>query len=140
MKVKRKTTGTASSIPVGLALGVFVSLLATFAGSALTAWMINNEMIGEESVGYAAIFILVIAAILGALVSVWRIKRLRLQMCMLTGALYFLSLLAITALFFGGQYQGVGTSAIAIVAGCTVVAFIPGRNRQSIPKRKKAFC
>ena len=50
MYAKRKVTGTAMGIPVGLGLGAAASLLITFAGAALTAWLIVSEKIGEAGV------------------------------------------------------------------------------------------
>ena len=40
-----------------------------------------------------------------------------MQMCLLTGVCYYLALLAMTALFFGGQYSALGVTALAVLAG-----------------------
>ena len=82
---KKKVTGTALGIPGGVGLGIVVSLLITLAGAALAAWLIASEKIGEGSIGYAAMVILALASASGALVAVLLTKRLRLQVCMLTG-------------------------------------------------------
>ena len=136
---KKKVTGTAMGIPGGLGLGILVSLLITFAGAALTAWLIASEKIGEGTTGYAAMVILAIASAMGALVAVQLVKRMRLQVCMMTGSCYYLTLLAMTALLFGGQYQGMGVSAIVIIAGCALIAFLPTQNSNFGLKRKKAY-
>lgn len=136
---KKKVTGTALGIPGGVGLGIVVSLLITLAGAALAAWLIASEKIGEGSIGYAAMVILALASASGALVAVLLTKRLRLQVCMLTGGCYFLTLLAMTALFFGGQYQGMGVSAVIILAMCALVAFLPAKNGRGSVKRKKAY-
>ena len=83
--------------------------------------------------------VVALAAAVGAWVSASLIKRLRLQMCMLSGACYLLTLLAITALFFGGQYQGIGVIAIVILFGCAIVAFIPTKNGDFKNKRMKGY-
>ena len=139
MYAKRKVTGTAMGIPGGIGLGLVVSLLITIAGAALTAWLIVSEKIGEGTIGYAAMVLLAIASATGALVAVALIKRLRLQICMLTGGCYYLALLAMTALLFGGQYQGMGVAAIVILAGCALIAFLPAKNGRVGWKRKKAY-
>lgn len=139
MYAKKKVTGTAMGIPGGLSLGILVSLLITLAGAALTAWLIASEKIGEGSIGYAAMVILAISSAIGALVAVHLVKRMRLQVCMMTGGCYYLTLLAMTALLFGGQYQGMGVSAIVILAGCALIAFLPAKNRQFGLKRKKVY-
>ena len=139
MYAKRKVTGAAMGIPVGLGLGAAASLLITFAGAALTAWLIVSEKIGEGTAGYAIMVILALASAAGSFVAVHLVKRLRLQVCMLTGGIYYLTLLAMTALLFGGQYQGMGVSAIIILGGCALIAFLPTKNNGFGMKRKKVY-
>ena len=74
--------------------------------------------------GYGIILTLLLSTIIGAWISVGRIQRLRMQMCMLSGLCYYLTLLAMTALFFGGQYSGVGITALVVVGGCGTVAIL----------------
>ena len=57
----------------------------------------------------------------------------------LAGVCYYLTMLAMTALFFGGQYQGMGVSAIIVLAVCVVIAFLPLKNSQARGKRKKVY-
>ena len=139
MYAKKKVSGAARGIPGGLGLGLLVSLVITFAGAAVTAWLIVAEKIGEGTTGYAVMLILALASVLGALVAVNFVKRLRLQVCMLTGGCYYLTLLAMTALLFGGQYQGMGVSAVIILAGCALVAFLPTKNRRMGKMKIKAY-
>lgn len=127
MKTTKKVTSTTSSIPAGLGMGLLVSMGVTFLGAVLIAWLLGAERVGEESMGYAAMAVLAVAALLGAFTAVGRTKRLRLQISMLVGASYFLSLLAITALFFGGRYQAIGTTLVVIGISSTMVAFLPGK-------------
>lgn len=139
MHTKKKVTGTAMAIPAGLGIGIGVSLVVTLLGAALTAWLIGAERIGEASIGYGAMAILVLASAVGAFVSSSLIKRLRLQICLLSGVGYFLTLLGMTALFFGGQYQGMGVSSIAVLIGCVAVAFMPGKSSPQGKRRKFAY-
>lgn len=136
---KKKVSGTAMSMPAGLGIGLLVALVITVAGAAITAWLIASEKIGESSCGYAVMLILGLGVGLGALSAVYFTKRQRLQVCMLTGVCYYLSLLAMTALFFGGQYQGMGVSAIVILAVCALIAFLPMKNGQRLGKKKKLY-
>ena len=136
---KQKRSGTALSIPVGLGVGLLVGLLVTVAGAAFTAWLIAAEKIGEGSAGYAAMVILALAAGLDALSAVYLIKKQRLQVSMRSGVCYYLSLLGMTALFFGGQYQGMGVSAIIVLAICAVIAFLPTKSCMKNGKRKRVY-
>lgn len=139
MTVNQKVTGTASSIPVGLALGTLTSLGVTVLGAALTAWLILRGSIPEDWVGYGAMVILLLSSAAGAAVATERIKRLRAQIGLAAGALYYGCLLAMTALFFGGIYRGMGVTALMVLCGSALVILLAprGRNRAGCRKRKK---
>ena len=135
--MKMKASGKAIGIPAGIAIGTLISLIISFGGAGVSAWLVSSGKIGEGGIFYAAMLVVALAAAAGAWFSTSVIQRLRLQMCLLSGGCYFLSLLAMTALFFGGQYQGIGTIAIVILCGCAVIAFFPTKKGQFKIKRKK---
>lgn len=134
-----KVKGTSKTIPLGLGIGSIISLIITFIGSAVTAYLITTEKIGQGSTGYASLLILFTAAAMGAWGAVSSVKRLRLQICLLSGGLYYLILLAITALFFGGQYDGMGVTAIVTFIAVVLVAIIPTKTGQKISSKKRAY-
>lgn len=127
MVANRKVTGTASTMPVGLAIGLAVSLLVTVLGAALSAYFVLTEKIPEEGVGYCAGGILLLSSMLGAFVAEKRTKRKRLIVCVLLGGLYYAALTAATALFFGGQYQGMGVTALLVLAGSGCVGLLAAK-------------
>ena len=136
MTVNQKVTGTAASMPVGIAMGCAVSLLITAAGSILVAKLISDEVLVDTAIGYGAMIILLLAAALGATISAAKVKRLRLQVCLLTGVAYYGALLAVTALFFGGQYQGMGVTALLVLAGTGSAALMNIREKKPRKYRK----
>ena len=138
MVANRKVTGTASSMPMGLALAAFISLTVTLAGAAVFASLISKEALGEESIGYCAMVLILAASLLGAAVAVGKIKRRRVYVCLLSGGIYYGILLAMTALFFGGQYQGMGVTAPLVLAGSGLVALLGLRGEKGAkPRRRK---
>ena len=124
MTVNRKPTGTAVSIPAGLSAGALVSAGITIAGTLLTAKLIDSEVLLWNHCGYAVMAILMVSSWAGAMVCAGRIKRQRLLMCLASGGIYFSMLLLATALFFGGQYSGVGEPALLIFCGCMLGSFV----------------
>ena len=138
MTVNQKVTGTATTIPVGLGLGLVVSLGLTAVLSAASAWLILGGGLAEDSVGYCAMVILLASSAAGAATATGRIKRLRFQMGMVSGGLYFAALLAATAMYFGGFYDGVGVTALMILCGSLLVILLApgGQNRAGCRKRK----
>ena len=135
MVVNRKPTGRAVTIPAGLAWGAVFSLFATLAGAAVTAWLLEGEMVPQENTGYWVMGILLTASFLGATVAKGKTKRRALVVSLLSGVVYFGLLMTVTALFFGGQYSGVGETALLIFCGCMLSVLWELRGKKS-PKRK----
>ena len=115
--MNRKPTGRAASMPAGLASGAVASLSVTLLASAMIAKMVEDENLAESGVGYGIMITLMAASFFGALIAAGRIKRQRLMVCVMSGVIYFLSLLGITGLFFGGQYEAVGVTGLLIMGG-----------------------
>lgn len=121
MTLNRKATGKAVSMPAGLAMGAAVSLGMTLGLAVVTAKLVDSGVVRETGIGYCAMGILLLSAMAGAMVSSGRIKRQRMAVCAMSGGIYYLTLLAMTALFFGGQYSGMGVTALVVLCGCALV-------------------
>lgn len=133
----QKPTGRAASIPAGLLSGMVVSLGITILGAAIIAKLLDLGKMSEEMIGYSVMVMLMAASFAGALVSRSRIKRQHLLVCGLAAVLYFLMLLGITALFFGGQYEAVGVTGVLVFGG-SMLAVLCGRRSDGAGKRRKA--
>ena len=140
--MNKKVTGKASSVPAGVAIGVCLSLAVMLVGAAVLAWLVASESVGEEMIGYGAMLILFTASVSGSWLSSMKIKRLRVQVSLITGGIYYLVLLAITALFFGGRYQGMGVTGILVMLGSGTASILglKGKNGRKVKTRKKAYC
>lgn len=136
MTVNRKVTGTAVTMPAGIGIGCGISLCLTVLGSGLTAKLISMEVLRETAIGYGAMIIIILATISGAGIAVNKVKKRILQVSVSVGVCYFTLLLAMTALFFGGKYQGMGVTALLIAGGCGVVILMAGRDRKPKKYRK----
>lgn len=136
MVLNRKPTGRAISMPKGLAIGMAISVGITLLGSAVIAKLIDGEYAKEGWMGYGVMIVLMIGSFLGAVVAAGKIKRQRLCVCALSGLLHFAMLMSITALFFGGQYEAVGVTAVLVMGGALLAALVGGRPGRG-GKRKK---
>lgn len=123
MTINKKVTGTAVSVPAGLAWGALVSVTVTLTGAAIAAKLIDREVLTWSQSGYAVLMILLLSAWMGATVSAGKIKRRRIAVCLGSGMMYMLILMCITALFFGGRYSGVGETALLILCGSGLAVF-----------------
>lgn len=131
-----KPTGRSSTIPGGLALGGTVSLFFTLAGAAIIAWIVNGELMPEENIGYGIMMVLLAASFAGAMAANSRIRRRRALICLMSGGVYLLMLMAMTALFFGGQYSGVGETALMVFCGAALSIF-PGLQKNNRGGKRK---
>lgn len=134
--------GKASSVPAGFVWGGVVSLTATVVFSTILAWLIIGEKVQQSQLGYGIMAILPVAAFLGAKTAFAKIQRRRLLVCAGAGVVYFGMLLSATALFFGGQYSGVGETGLMIFCGC-LLAFLlkkPAGNKVGTAKIKTRYC
>ena len=141
MSQKRSVNESASGIPKGIGISLIVCIITTLLGMAVSAYLIHKEMIAQESAEIAAILILTVSSAAGAFTAINTVKRMRLQMSLLSGVAYFLLLLSMTALFFGGQYNGIVTAVFAILGGSGIAVLaniLPGKNRKKF-KRKTAY-
>ena len=134
-----KLTAKAVTIPAGLALGVAAAVAVTVIGAGLAAWAILGGVVPEGAAGYLSMVILLLSSAAGASVAAGTIQRLRAQMCLAAGGGYFLALLAVTAAFFGGRYQGIGVTALMVMCGSVLVILLApsGKNRAGCRRRKK---
>lgn len=131
-----KGTGKAMSMAGGLATGAAVSLGVTLAGTGVLAWLVSGERMDMGHIGYGLLAVLLLGSFLGAWMAFRNIRRRRLMVCLVSGGVYLGILLGMTALFFGGQYSGVGTTALLILAGC-MAAFLLGGEQGRGGKHRK---
>lgn len=134
--------GKASSTAAGLAWGGVTSLISTVVLTAVLAWLIVGEKLQHSRMGYGIMAILTVSAFLGAKTASAKIQRRRLLVCAGAGAVYFGMLLAVTALFFGGQYSGVRETCLMILCGCALAFLLkkPARNGSGASKIKIRYC
>lgn len=124
MTYNHKVTGRELSMPASFAIGVCISLGMTLILSAVLAKLISIEKVEWESVGYWIIAILLTASVIGSKATCLMVKRRKVVSCLIAGVLYWLGLLIIAALFYGGQYTGIGVTGMMILCGCVVVCLL----------------
>lgn len=139
MITNQKVTGRATPMPIGIAIGILISTALTLILSGVLAWLVLGEKVSDKSMGYGIMLILLLASVAGSSLSIQTIKHRKLFVGMATGIGYLFVLLMCTALFFGGQYQGVGVTAAVVLAGSLATGLISARERKSGKTRTKKF-
>ena len=136
--MKRKESRAVSTMAGTLAVGAAVCIGITLIGAGICAALISSEAISAGSDGYCALGILLVAVIAGAAIGAGKAKGKRLYVCLLVGVIYLLLLFAMTALFFDGQYEGVGVTALVVFSGTLAAAFLRlnGGKRSNLRKSR----
>lgn len=114
-------------------------MCGTLVLSAVLAKLVDMEKIPQDKIGYGIMVLLLVCAFAGANVSCSKIKRQYLIVSAISAVIYFAMLLCITALFFGGQYSGVGVTAILILCGSLLAAFAKSGKGEGKKRRKNAY-
>lgn len=137
MVVNRKPSGTAKSMPAGLAFGWMAELLVTAAACLLLAMLILNGRAGWEAMGYGVMVILLLSSYLGAAISCKLVERRKLLVCALSGAIYLLTLMAIVVLFFDGSFDAIWATAMLIAGGAAAAALMHCHEAPEKSRRRK---
>ena len=137
MVVNRKPSGTAKSMPAGLAMGWVTSMVITAVACGLLAWLILGGKTGWEAMGYGAMITLLAASYAGASMSCRLISRRKLLVCILSGAIYLFSLGLLTALLFGGKLDGIWISALLVIGGAGMAALVHCAEKRNKGKGRK---
>ena len=130
MRNKQKVSGRADSIPVGLAVGAVSCILLTIVCVAVLTKLVDTGKIQWENIGYAIMVQTIIASFIGAKIAHTRIKRQRLLVCLLSGLIYYVFLIATVAIFFGGKYEGMAVTALLVLAGCVCASLLGLRSQK----------
>ena len=121
----------------GILIGVLVSLGVMLLSAGLLVFMISKGSLQESSIGYAALVVLLLSSALGASMAAGITERKKMFTGIITALTYGICLLACTALFFGGQYQGVGVTMLVILAGGVLPALIGNKEKKKYKSVRK---
>lgn len=141
MTLNRKVSGRAMSAPGGIAAGIGVCVLVTVIGALILAWLMNSTYLPESGAGYGAMLTLLAASLAGSMLAAGLVKRQRLLICMITGGVFLLLLLAMTAFCFGGQYQGIVPTVILISGGSAAASLLGtiGQGNRTPRRHKRRY-
>lgn len=123
-------TGKACSVPAGLGLSLTVNVLITAISVAVMAAMLSRNTVSWENTGYYIMLMLLIASFAGGKTAIAAIKHQRYLVSLMSGILYWMFLMCLTALLWGGQYSSVTETGALIIAGSTAAALLSRHRKQ----------
>lgn len=125
-------------MPAGIGIGAGVGLLITLIGGIMLTFLLAGEKLSIDSMGYGVMGILFIGALLASITATWCYRSKRMIVSLITAGIYLLVLMAINALFFGGQFVGIGGSLLVVAIAGVAAAFI-GNGGGKVSKHKNKF-
>ena len=137
----KQQTGRSPSVGKAILSGTSTGAAMAFLGAAVLAKLLDSEVMKMENVGYGILMIHLLAVFLGVKTTLGRAGKQESWAAAATGASYFLLLLAVNALFFQGEFTGMGVT-LLLIAAATAGAVLTegkhsgkrGRRRYKIPK------
>lgn len=130
--MKKQQVGVGGAV----AMGVGVCMVIMLIGITISAALIVSNRISVASQEYCIMIIALISSFLGAATALKGAEGIKLILSSLIAMVYFLILLAITAVLFEGQYQGIGVTALLILCGTTVGSFLGTKDKKRVISRK----
>lgn len=128
----KKITGRSPSLGKSVASGVLLGAAWTLTCAAILAKLIDSGVMPMDKVGYGSMAAVLSAVFVGASLAGRKAGHMVIQAAAISGAAYFLCLLLVNALFFGGSYSGMAVTfvLIALATGAAVLAAGKGRGRR----------
>lgn len=119
----RKITGRAPSLGRSAAAGVLLGAAWTVVCAMVIAKLIDSEVLPMDKVGYASMVSILTAVFIGASLAGRKAGHMIVQAAVISGIGYFVCLLLVNALFFGGSYTGLGVTLllVALATGAAVL-------------------
>ena len=135
---KKESGNMEKSIPAAIGIGALISFMTMIIGAAVMTLLLANQTIEESAMGYGVLLIIILSVVIGSTVSILLARNRVLVVSLCTALTFALALLAMTAMFFGGQYSGVPVTLLVMGGSAIGVALIAVKNMNK-PKsyRKK---
>lgn len=114
--------------------GSITGILFLMVSAAILSTLILNGSIPEKRINYFVLVLIVVSVFLGTMIGRKNAEEYKRIVCIITGIAIFCSLLFVTAVLFGGRYNGVGETGLLILCGCALPIFL----KPNGGKKKKA--
>ena len=132
----KRTTGQAPSQGKQLLRALLWVLIWTVGASLAVAILVDREILPMEKVGYGSMVILLICGYLLARKSGTGKGRGQLIGTAVSVGTYYLLLLLVNGMFFGGEFRGFGVTLVVLLIGATLGSLHPRKGRGVNARRR----
>lgn len=124
MKIKRSKISKKNGIVVSIGIGVAVSIIVGLAVAAVTASLLNGTTIGEDRIQLLSCIGLLIASLIGSMVSVLMFKSKYVIVASATSCIFMVLLVCANLLLFDGTFSKLGIKLMMVIVGSAVSCVI----------------
>ena len=135
MVYKQKHMIKGSSMPVIIGVGLIVGWIITILLALAMATIISSGNDKEYLIGTSSIIAVILSSVVSAILVSKRTEHNKMIFALISGIVYFISLLCVNALFYDGTFTGVGYYALLILGASISVGLICSRK----PNRKIGY-
>lgn len=132
----KKQVGRSPSVAKAALTGTGVAIALALLCAAVVAKLLDSEVLRMESVGYASMIAHICSVFIGARTAMSRVGNMGQTVAMITGAAYYVCLLLVNALFFGGSFTGLGTTLILVVLSAAASILTAGKGRMRSGRKR----
>lgn len=132
----KKVTGRSPSLGKSVAAGVLLGTVWTLLCAMVLAKLIDSGVMPMEKVGYGSMAAVLSAVFAGASVAGRKAGHMVMQAAVISGVAYFLCLLLVNALFFGGSYSGIGVTLILVSLATGMAVLAAGKGRGKVSRKR----
>lgn len=132
----KKQVGRSPSMAKAVLTGTGVAVLSAFICAAVIAKLLDSEVLRMESVGYASMIAHICSVFIGTRTAMGRAGNMGQTAAMITGGAYYLCLLLVNALFFGGSFTGLGTTLVLVALAAAAAILTAGKGRRRSGRKR----
>lgn len=132
----KKQTGHAPSFANAVIKGTGVSVAWMLLCAMIIAKLIDSEVMQMEAVGYGSMAAHLSAVFLGSITAYRKAGNMGNGASCAVGGAYYTILLLANALFFGGQFKGLGVTLLLTVLAAGIAILTAGKWRRGRPRRR----
>lgn len=125
----KQQTGRSPNLAKAGAAGVLTALVTGILGTGVLAKLVDAEIMKVENLGYGVLILHLLCVFLGARSAMGRGGHRAIAAAGITAAGYYLCLLLVNGLFFGGNYTGLGVTLVLTVLAAAGAIGISGKGR-----------
>ena len=135
----KKDIKTNLSIPASITIGTVICGILSVIGLFVITYLISIEKIQTDSIGHATMVVIVVSVLAGSFSAASLAKCNLLIVTLSTGATLIFLLLAVTAIFFDGQFAGMPVTSVLVLGCCLASALVATKmlNKKNTYYRKR---